>query len=334
MVTHLGKGLKISVKRTFYVQFDLDHQEIAFIKESFIDSTIREVEVSPSGNFMIALIGGVLMVLLDAHTLQIVSINTLNHNDGESVHFSQMSHIKFMNEYLIASVEYKHKLLLWRMDTKKLYPVIYLDFLEPSIENKEDFKIENLIHYESDVKALQENRFRGKFWTRNGQTKKVTYDELFDLKVLSSWLTMEQSKKNRYVLEELRNMSPSYLIIFDSEKLLSIIWTDILEVMFGYAPFKVHKDQISVGYSLSTDKIVQCIKHTQACQVKDIITLDDKSKLKIQLQKKEVVDLMVTTIAKKRYLVVMYMNLQLQILNFDLINRGFMEHSCYNQSKR
>lgn len=329
-----GRGLKIAAERNFFVDLDLKSPEMAFISEHFIDATIREAEVSPSGNLMVVNVGGSVLVLLDAHALQIVSINTLNQNSAGRVSLNAVSHIKFISEYLLVSIEKPYRLLLWRNDTKKLFPLIYLDPLDLPEANPEEYSILKVLPYQSDTKALVESRFRGKFWTRSPQSRTVTYAQLIELKVLASWLVMEPSKKSRSVLEELRLLNPSYLLVLDSEMQLSMVWTDLLQLMYAPEPKSVHKDQISVGYSLTTDKLVQSIRHSETCQSKDVLELRDKSKLRLRLPGKEVADFAVASVAGKKLLVVLYLNLQLQILNFDLLSRGFMEHSAYNENKR
>lgn len=295
---------------------------------------IKEAVISPSGDFLVVNVAGAIFCLLDAHTLQMISMEALINNGGGSTSLLQLSHIHFLNEHLLVSVEQNANILLWRMDSRSIFPVAYLDCMDVPPEEKDDLLINKIFSYTSSTKAIAETMFRGKFWTKSESAETVTYDSFFDQKALAAWFSFDPSNKPEAELDEVRETPISLLFVLDNQMSLSAVWTDVLLAMYGHEPSaNTKRDHVTVGYTLSTEKLIQGIKHN-AVEIGGLVKIASHAKMKIDLEGKAIADIVIGSFAGQRVMLVLYLNLQFQILSFDLMVKGFMEHRCYNSNKK
>ena len=324
--------MKIAIKRTFVVDIDLKRKDLEYIRESIVECSIKQVVSSPSGNFLLANVGGVLFVLLDAHTIQIISFDSLKESE-KSRHLIQVSNFHFLNENLLASVQGSNKILFWRMNYKKISPMAYLDCLDIPETSFNDYFVTKISSFLSEKKIIIDQRVKAHHWTKDSSKLEVTYNTLFDLKTTAPWFSFDLTRKSKHLMDDLRKMTPSLLIIIDSEMHLNIVWADIFVAMYGFQPMNFSREQVSAGYTLSSDKLIQGIKHNSS-HCDQLLSFKQPHRLSLHLETKDIADIVISKLPNQKAILILSLNLQLQILSYDLLVKGFMEHGCYHQAKR
>lgn len=321
-------SFKAEVTRSFSINLDIDHPELAVFKMSSKTHSIHQALVSPSGDSILLNVGGCILCLLDSHSLQILAINFLMTSD--KLHLESMHSICFLSDSTFLIADTSNCFFVWSIDGFKLTLLSKINLtFEVTPEAWANIIMDIYLGNKAN-QILDSNRLVGKFQAH--EKTEFRYFDLFDFSASSS---LQFEYLHTSSLEDLRQVKPTLLVLADGDSCLHLKWLEPIVCMFGDR-FEADRKQSKrlLGNSISTDKLIQYIReHSHKISSTPPI-VKDSAGLLVNTQGKQPAAMKLVDFGLKRVLVLLFINLELMVLDFDLMVCGFMEHLCFKRPKK
>lgn len=304
---------------------DFNHPDLKFLKQSSPRQFVLEATISPSGDFLVVNYGGTVLCLLDAHSLQILSLAMLMEADKSSI--CQLSNVFFLEESLLGVTDINQRLVLWRVSSLTgLTQLVRVDYFDKH-------------HTDRNIAVkLEANISPGGGILNKKLSKPVSLGDIAikpEFKAEDLWNWKESNSHLLFAgkrdLAASRLLEPSLLYVIDNSGSLKVLWIEPMLNLFAIR--SPERARNLAGNMVSTDKLIQ---HLKECQntAKSLPTMREPSGLTLKLEEKQPIHFALARINGKQFILVLCYNLELIILDGDLIRTGFMEHQCYINTKR